>query len=129
MKRTTAVLLAACVLFSACLNRRGSASVATGGSLVSAPRGCAASNGIGRLTLLLPSEPSVPDTSEALVRLQGETERSSVRVNARLGTTFELRPGSYRLSISLPGYKSAERSLRMECGSERTLAVPLTRKR
>ncbi len=96
---------------------------------VVAPSACAASNGIGRLTLLLILTPAVSETTEALVRLESETERSTVRVNAVLGTTFELRPGTYRLSISLPGYNSAERSVSIACGSERTLSVPLARKR
>ena len=79
--------------------------------------------------LVLTLQPAVSETTEALVRLESETERSTVRVNATLGTTFELRPGTYRLSITLPGYNSADRSTRIECGSEKTLTVPLAKKR
>ena len=114
-------LMLAGLLLSACQVR--------GRAAAGAPSACAASNGVGRLTLQLTTTPAVSETSEALVRLESETERSSVRVNAALGTTFELRPGRYRLSISLPGYHSAERSASIECGSARTLIVPLARKR
>lgn len=90
---------------------------------------CTATNGVGKLRLLLTLQPAVLETTEALVRLESETERSTVRVNATLGTTFELRPGTYRLAISLPGYKSAERSVIIDCGSDKTLTVPLSKKR
>jgi hypothetical protein len=90
---------------------------------------CISPNGIGKLRLLLTLQPTVPETTEALVRLESETERSTVRVNAALGTTFELRPGTYRLSISVPHYVSANRSAVIDCGSENTLTVPLSKKR
>lgn len=90
---------------------------------------CAAANGVGKLRLLLTLQPAVSETTEALVRLESETERSTVRVNAKLGTTFELRPGTYRLSITLPGYNSAQRSASIDCGTDKTLTVPLARKR
>ncbi|WP_310571539.1 hypothetical protein [Gemmatimonas sp.] len=90
---------------------------------------CATVNGVGKLRLMLSLQPAVSETTEALVRLESETERSTVRVNAILGTTFELRPGSYRLSISLPGYDNAERTAIIDCGSDKTLTVPLARKR
>ncbi|WP_411279741.1 hypothetical protein [Gemmatimonas sp.] len=121
MTPVSAALLLGGLLLSAC-HARGQAAAA-------APSVCAASNGVGRLTLQLNTTPPVPETSEALVRLESETERSTVRVNAVLGTTFELRPGRYQLSISLPGFNSAERSASIECGSARTLIVPLARKR
>jgi hypothetical protein len=90
---------------------------------------CASTMGVGTLRFLLTLQPTVPETTEALVRLESETERSTVRVNATLGTTFQLRPGTYRLSITLPGYASAERSVTIACGSDTTLTVPLAKKR
>ncbi len=90
---------------------------------------CVSTNGVGKLRLLLTLQPMAPETTEALVRLESETERSTVRVNATLGSTFELRPGTYRLSISVPSYKSVDRSAIIVCGSENTLTVPLSKKR
>ncbi|QJR35892.1 PEGA domain-containing protein [Gemmatimonas groenlandica] len=95
----------------------------------SAASTCASANGVGKLRLSLTLQPAVSETTEALVRLESETERSTVRVNATLGTTFELRPGTYRLSISLPGYNNAERTAIIDCGSDKALTVQLTRKR
>ena len=90
---------------------------------------CTAASGVGKLRLLLALQPGVSETTEALVRLESDSERSTVRVNATLGTTFELRSGTYRLAISLPGYKSADRSAIINCGSENTLSVLLSQKR
>ena len=94
-----------------------------------APSACAAANGVGKLQLLLMLQPAVPETTEALVRIEGENERSSVRVSAALGTTFELRPGTYRLTVSLPGYSSATRTADIACGADKSLSIPLARKR
>jgi len=106
-----------------------STSSSTSASTSTSTPACTATNGVGKLRLLLTLQPTVPETTEALVRLESETQRSTVRVNATLGTTFELRSGTYRLAISLPGYKSAERSAIIDCGSDKTLTVPLSKKR
>lgn len=94
-----------------------------------ADRTCASAAGIGRLVLVLDAQPATSGTPEALVRLESDTERSTLRVNAALGTTFELRPGRYRLGITLGGYNSAERQVVVACGTEQTLTVPLKKKR
>ncbi len=117
------LLVATALLVAGCRPRGPNPGAAT----VSAA--CAASGGVGRLTLMLATQPVTPETSEALVRLESETERSTVRVNAALGTTFELRPGRYRLSITLAGYSSAERQFSIECGAAQTLTVPLSKRR
>jgi hypothetical protein len=96
---------------------------------VPADRTCASAAGIGRLVLVLDAQPATSGTPEALVRLESDTERSTLRVNAALGTTFELRPGRYRLGITLGGYNSAERQVVVACGTEQTLTVPLNKKR
>ncbi len=127
--RRLAVLLGAGLLLSGCAHAAAGTPAGASTSSGAAPSACAAANGVGKLRLLLTMQPAVPETTEALVRLESETERSSVRVNATLGTTFELRPGTYRLSITLPGYNSAERSAIIDCGSDKTLTVPLTKKR
>lgn len=127
MTRPQSVLLiGGALLLSACAH---AAPGTPAGAASVAPSTCATANGVGKLTLLLTLQPAVPETKEALVRLESETERSTVRMNATLGTTFELRPGTYRLSISLPGYRSAERSATIECGSDKAITVPLARKR
>ena len=129
MKHTTATRLIGYLLLSACHKRSGSEARVSDGSTVAAPPACTVSNGVGRLKLLLTTAQTLSETAEALVRLQGETERSTVRVNATLGTTFELRPGSYRLFISLPGYNSTERSVSVGCGDDNSLTVSLAKKR
>ena len=129
MKHATATLLIGYLLLSACHKRSGSQARASGVSTVAAKPACTVSNGVGRLKLLLTTAQTLSETAEALVRLQGETERSTVRVNATFGTTFELRPGSYRLFISLPGYNSTERSVSVKCGDDDSLTVSLARKR
>ena len=75
------------------------------------------------------TSPAVPENTEALVRLESEYERSTVRINAVLGSTFELRPGSYRLTISVPGYSSVTESASVTCGSDRTVTAALSKKR
>lgn len=122
MTRIVPLLLIGGLLATGCRSRPGAAAVAE-------TTACAAANGVGQLRLVLSMQPAASETTEALVRLESETERSTIRVNATLGTTFELRPGRYRLSISLAGYNSAERQASVECGSNQTLTVPLTKKR
>lgn len=123
---TPTLLLIAGLSLTACA-RATSGKPAAAASV--APSACASANGVGKLTLRLTLQPAVSETTEALVRLESETERSTVRVNATLGTTFELRPGTYRLSISLPGYSSAKRTATIDCGTDQTLTVPLNKKR
>ncbi len=122
MTARAVLLLATTLLVAGCRPRGTSAGAA-------ASSACAASGGVGRLTLRLATQPAPPETSEALVRLESDTERSTVRVNAALGTTFELRPGRYRLAITLAGYSGAERQISIECGTAQTLTVPLNKRR
>jgi hypothetical protein len=124
--RQSMLVIGVALMFSAC-RRAGPGPAAVAASVV--PSACAAANGVGKLSLRLTVQPAVSETTEALVRLESETERSTVRVNATLGTTFELRPGTYRLSISLPGYSSAKQTVLIDCGTDRTLSVSLTKKR
>jgi len=124
--RQSMLVIGVALLFSAC-GRAGPGPAAVAASVV--PSACAAANGVGKLSLRLTVQPAVSETTEALVRLESETERSTVRVNATLGTTFELRPGTYRLSISLSGYSSAQQTVIIDCGTDRTLSVSLTKKR
>ena len=120
-RRQSTLLLGGALLVSACAN-------AASGT-PAAPSACAAANGVGTLRLLLTLQPAVPETTEALVRIESDTERSTVRVSATLGTTFELRPGTYRLTVSLPGYTSAARTADIACGADKSLSIALTRKR
>ena len=120
-RRQSTLLLGGALLVSAC------AHAASG--TPAAPSACAAANGVGTLRLLLTLQPAVPETTDALVRIESDTERSTVRVSATLGTTFELRPGTYRLTVSLPGYTSAARTADIACGADKSLSIALTRKR
>ena len=121
-RRQSTLLLGGALLVSACAH-------AASGTPAAAPSACAAANGVGTLRLLLTLQPAVPETTEALVRIESDTERSTVRVSATLGTTFELRPGTYRLTVSLPGYTSAARTADIACGADKSLSIALTRKR
>ena len=124
--RQSAFLLSGVLLVSACAR---AASGTPAGATTAAPSACAAAIGVGKLRLLLTLQPAVAETTEALVRIESETERSSVRVNATLGTTFELRPGSYRFTVSLPGYTSAARTADIACGADKTLSIQLAKTR
>lgn len=124
--RSFVILLGGGLLLSACAH---AAPGTPAGATTASSSACANDKSVGKLRLLLTLQGAVPETTEALVRLESETERSTVRVNATLGTTFELRPGTYRLAVSLPGYNNAERSAIVECGSDKTLTVPLAKKR
>jgi PEGA domain len=124
--RRSALLLGGALLLCACARATpGTPARAT----TAAPSACATGNGVGTLRLLLTPQPAVPETIEALVRIESESERSTVRVSATLGTTFELRPGRYRLTVSLPGYSSATRTTDVACGANEPLSIPLARKR
>ena len=120
-------LLGGALLVTACAHAAPGTPAAA--AAPAAPSACAAANGVGKLQLLLMLQPAVPETTEALVRIESENERSSVRVSAALGTTFELRPGTYRLTVSLPGYTSATRTADIACGADKSLSIPLARKR
>jgi hypothetical protein len=121
--RVRAIMLLSIPLWSACVRRPAPVTPAT----ASSP--CAKANGIGRVQLRISTSPTVPESTEALVRLESESERSTVRINAVLGSTFELRPGSYRLTISVPGYSSVTESATVTCGSNRTVTAALSKKR
>ena len=123
MTRVRAMMLLSTPLWSACVRRPGNVTPIT----ASSP--CAESNGIGRVQLRIAISPTVAENTEALVRLDSEYERSTVRINAVLGSTFELRPGTYRLTISLPGYSSVTESAIVACGSDRTVTAALSKKR
>lgn len=118
--------LALAVLLAAVTGCRARAAAT---AAVPASASCASAGGIGRLVLVLNAQPATSGASEALVRLESETERSTLRVETALGTTFELRPGRYRLSVALGGYSSAERQVAVACGTTQTLTVPLIKKR
>lgn len=122
MTRVRAIMLLSTPLWSACVRRPAPVSPASASS-------CAGANGIGRVQLRMSTSPAVPESTEALVRLESESERSTVRINAVLGSTFELRPGSYRLTISVPGYSSVTESATVTCGSDRTVTAALSKKR
>jgi hypothetical protein len=62
-------------------------------------------------------------SGEALVRVEGESSRSTVRIDVATGTTLELREGTYLLRISVQGYRNVEKSIKVVCGKE--LAVPI----
>ena len=123
MTRVRAMMLLSTPLWSACVRRPAPVTPAT----ASSP--CAGANGIGRVQLRMSTSPTVPESTEALVRLESEYERSTVRINAVLGSTFELRPGTYRLTISVPGYSSVTESATVTCGSDRTVTAALSKKR
>lgn len=75
----------------------------------------------GRVVLSFTGAPR----GEATVRIEGETYKSTVKVDVATGTTLELREDEYRVRITVPEYRAFEQTIKVMCGKEQTLSVPL----
>ena len=78
---------------------------------------------MGRATLAFPGALA----GEAVVRVEGEAYKSTVRVDAGTGTVLELPEGTYQLRVSLSGYRSISRTVRVQCGKDEQVTLILTR--
>lgn len=81
------------------------------------------SSRMGRATLAFPGALA----GEAVVRVEGEAYKSTVRVDAGTGTVLELPEGTYQLRVSLSGYRSISRTVRVQCGKDEPVTMILTR--
>ena len=82
---------------------------------------------LANLTVRIATVPPVGRDTEATVRLEGETMRNTVRVNASAPAPFALAKGVYVVRVSLSGYNSAEGRVTLTAGCEATMDVSLRR--
>jgi hypothetical protein len=82
---------------------------------------------LANLTVRIATVPPVGRDTEATVRLEGETMRNTVRVDASLPAPFALAKGVYVVRVSLAGYSSAEGRVALTAGCEATMDVALRR--
>ncbi len=82
-----------------------------------------ASSRMGTATLAFPGATG----GEAVMRVEGDGYKSTVRVDVGTGTVLELREGTYQLRISVSGYRSISRTVRVQCGKDESVTLLLTR--
>jgi hypothetical protein len=82
---------------------------------------------LANLILHITTVPQVGRDTEATVRMEGETIRNAVRVDASVPAPFALAKGVYVVRVSLGGYGSAEGRVTLTAGCEATMAVELRR--
>ena len=80
---------------------------------------------LATLTVTLRTEPAVAAGTEATLRLEGETTRNSLRVDATLPQPFTLSKGVYVVRVSLPGYVGVEGRANLTAGCEATMTMTL----
>lgn len=80
-----------------------------------------------KLTLTMVTEPAVAPGTEINLRLDGETTRSTVRVDPTLPSVFNLTKGVYVVRVSLPGYTGVEGRAALTAGCEATMRLVLKR--
>lgn len=94
-----------------------------------------ASSRMGRVTLTFAGASGGASTGasagasagEAVVRVEGEAYKSTVRVDVATGTVLELREGEYQLRIAASGYRGGDRRVRVTCGGDEPVVVALSR--
>lgn len=67
-------------------------------------------------------------SGEAIIRIESETPRATVRVPVAEGTLMELREGRYILHIAVGGYRSVDQPVAVTCGKDVKLEIPLSRR-
>jgi len=82
---------------------------------------------VGRVRLTIDAQPVASAGAEARAEITSETEKSTVRFDAREGTLFEWHPGSYKLRVFLNGYRSVERDVTVGCLTLEELRIPMRR--
>jgi hypothetical protein len=79
------------------------------------------------LTVNMVTEPAVAAGTELNLRLDGETTRSSIRVDATQPSLFTLAKGVYVVRVSLPGYTGVEGRATLTAGCTATMTLVLRR--
>lgn len=67
-------------------------------------------------------------SGEAVIRIESETPRATVRVPVAEGTLMELREGRYILHIAVSGYRSVDQPIAVTCGQDIKLPITLSRR-
>ncbi len=125
---TCAVLLA-----GACRGSRvPAAEMASRVTVSTCPPGIAPANPndqppLATLTLNIVTEPAVAAGTEITLRLDGETTRSTVRVDPSMPSVFNLTRGVYVVRVSLPDYTRVEGRAVLTAGCEATMRLVLKR--
>ncbi|MBL0938181.1 MAG: hypothetical protein IBJ03_04755 [Gemmatimonadaceae bacterium] len=65
---------------------------------------------------------------EAVVRIVGESYDSTIRIDVATGSSFELREDSYRVRVTVDGYRAVEETVKVVCGKDVPLAITLNRR-
>ena len=129
--RVSTALLASTIVLNGC-HRAG----LSGGEMASrvttsvcppgvAPASSAEGPPLATLTVTLRTEPPVAAGTEANLRLDGETTRNSLRVDASLPQPFTLAKGVYVVRVSLPGYVGVNGRATLTAGCEATMTMEL----
>jgi hypothetical protein len=77
------------------------------------------------LTVTMRTDPPVASGTEANLRLDGETNRNSFRVDPTVPQPYSLAKGVYIVRVSLPGYVSVEGRANLTAGCEATMTMDL----
>lgn len=124
--------LCASTVFSAChrvtaLPAAGAAPVAGAGPS-SVPNQCDPRNPSASYTGRVLVTFTGAANGEAVIRIESETPRATVRVPVAEGTLMELREGRYILHIAVSGYRSVDQPVAVTCGKDIKLPITLTRR-
>jgi len=82
---------------------------------------------LANLTVSIATVPQVGRDTEATLRLEGETTRNTVRIDATTPSQFALAKGVYVVRVSLSGYSGAEGRVTLTAGCEATMTMELRR--
>lgn len=127
----TVAALAAVMVFAACARRRLSPEeMARRVTVSSCPPGVPAKTATelpppGNLTLTITTDPPVAEGTELTLRLDGETTRSSIRIDATKPTGYTLTEGVYVIRAGLRGYTGVEGRVVLTAGCEATMTMQL----
>lgn len=80
------------------------------------------------LTVNMVTEPAVAAGTELNLRLDGETTRSSIRVDATQPSGFTLAKGVYIVRVALSGYTGVEGRAVLTAGCSATMTLVLRKK-
>jgi hypothetical protein len=80
------------------------------------------------LTVNMVTEPAVAAGTELNLRLDGETTRSSIRVDATQPSSFTLAKGVYIVRVALPSYVGVEGRAVLTAGCSATMTLVLRKR-
>lgn len=80
---------------------------------------------LASLTVRVQAEPALPAGAEVTLRLAGDADKTTLRVNPADATQMSLRKGVYLVTASVPGYTSVEGRAPVTAGCSATLTLML----